>query len=890
MLNNRHALLLCFFLFVLKGQGQNIETRNSQTESIVLSEPIDLHLTATDEPILAGVTINLCSSSAWLFLDNMKPNNVVRQYANQILIGGQPLQAERNARVVVYRHGAVVIPHPRDFDALTLYAQADFQGEQEHMQAHNFYSNCPPDSAPANLCQALTLDNQAHSLILRRGYMATLACEPNGMGYSRVFIADDADLCLPTMPAELDGKISFVRVMRWQYPSKKGWVGSSWSAMPSNLKYAPQQADFTNSTWYYNWGTSPSGDTDEVRNSRNQEFVPEKWGAGGSWNKIYSLDDVSHLLGYNEPDHGEQSNVSVARAIEEWPLMMQTGLRLGSPATTDFTWLYNFMNYARQLNYRVDYVVIHAYWGGLSGPEWYERLREVHERTGRPLWIKEWNNGANWTKEGWPSGTAEQQAKQLRDLQSILTVMDTCSFVERYSIYNWVEDKRMIISSSAKLTPAGEYYASTTPPYFFLHQEEVVPVWRIFDSPVLRYEGMTAPDSLVLTWSDNNGEQINRFFIEYSTDGTFQPIAMTTVPTLSARISIASIGTDDTQLRITSEGTNGTQRSSNAIAVRWADAEGEILKGEYLISNQWQPLLLRQPFEQRPATLLGIATYRNKMPLTPRIKNVSPQSLDLLLGAWDYQENPTMLYPDTIAYLALPIGHYNWEGVEAQVDTLSNVSPTWQTVRFLTPFPSKPIVLASPYSQQGVYPYAVSIKNVSTEGFDVRLQLEGQHSQHAASETITYIAVMPGKGRIDGRTLLVGLTPENAVGDALSGGFTLTYDDTFQATPLLFSQMQTTNDTITSTLRIQKRDLSSVTLIRDREKSTSFTRPTAEQAGYMLIEPSKTDEIVSMPAHDDGPVRFYNLAGQRVPSSRLSRGIYLIVHSDGSAHKQYIGK
>ena len=209
MLNNRQALLLCFFFFAFRGQGQNIETRNSQTESIVLSEPIDLHLTATDDPIMTGVTINLCSSSAWLFLDNVKPNNVVRQYSNQILISGQPLQAKQNARVVVYRHGAVVIPHPREFEALTLYAQTDFQGEQEHMQAHNFYSNFPPDNAPANLCQPLTLDNQIHSLILRRGYMATLACEPNGMGYSRVFIADDEDLCLASLPAELDGKIMF---------------------------------------------------------------------------------------------------------------------------------------------------------------------------------------------------------------------------------------------------------------------------------------------------------------------------------------------------------------------------------------------------------------------------------------------------------------------------------------------------------------------------------------------------------------------------------------------------------------------------------------------------------------------------------------------------------
>ncbi|MBQ8968423.1 MAG: hypothetical protein IJ064_01635 [Bacteroidaceae bacterium] len=888
-MNVRQNLLLCFLLFLSQAYGQHSETRERQTTSVVLADTIDLHLTAAEQAIAADVTIDLRSTVAWLFFDNVKPNSVVREYADNIRIGGKPLDMGYNARVVVYRHGAVVIPHPRNFQALTLYAQTDFQGEQEHMLPHRYYSNCPPDSAPANLCHPLTLDNRAHSLFLRRGYMATLACEPNGMGYSRVFIADDADLRLPSLPAELNGKISYVRVMRWQYPSKKGWAGSSWSAMPSNLKYAPQQADFTNSTWYYNWGTTPSGNTDEIRNSLNQEFVPEKWGAGGTWSKIYTLDDVSHLLGYNEPDHSEQSNVSVARAIEEWPLMMQTGLRLGSPSTTDFTWLYNFMNYARQLNYRVDYVVVHAYWGGLSGPDWYERLKEVHERTGRPLWIKEWNNGANWTKEGWPSGTAEQQAKQLRDLQSILTVLDTCSFVERYSIYNWVEDKRMIISSSAQLTPAGEYYAGTTPPYFFQRAGEVVPVWRIFDSPVLRYEGMATPDTLVLTWNDNNGEQIDRFRIERNTGEVFETIATTTVPATSGHIPLETIGQQNTQLRITSEATNGTQRSSNTIDVQWMECtEGETLKGEALISNRWQPLLLRQPFECQPATLLGIATYRNKMPLTIQARHISSHSLDLLLGAWDYQEAPTMLYPDTIALLQLPTGRHDWNGLEALVDTLTDVSPTWQTIRFPAPFSSTPVVMASPNSQRSPYPYAVAIKNVTPEGFDVCLQLEGRHSHHTASETITYVAVIPGEGHIDGRPVRVGLTPEGAVGDALSGGYTLTYGTSFSSMPLFFGQMQTANDTITSTLRIQRRDRGSATLIRDREKSTSFTRPMAEQVGYMLIGPSETDGIVPVQQHHSSLPHTYNTAGLQVSPEHLSPGLYIQLLPDGSVRKRYV--
>ena len=145
----RQTLLFPLMLFATFCSAQQVETRQRQTASIVLSGHTDLHLTADEEAIASGVTVDLQSSSAWLFFDNVKPNAVIQHYSGNILVQGQPLDAETNARVVVCRQGAVVIPHTRTFNALTLYSQTDYQGEQEHMQAHYYYSNCPPDSAPA---------------------------------------------------------------------------------------------------------------------------------------------------------------------------------------------------------------------------------------------------------------------------------------------------------------------------------------------------------------------------------------------------------------------------------------------------------------------------------------------------------------------------------------------------------------------------------------------------------------------------------------------------------------------------------------------------------------------------------------------------------------------
>ena len=41
----------------------------------------------------------------------------------------------------------------------------------------------------------------------------------------------------------------------------------------------------------------------------------------------------SVLLGFNEPDQPDQANMTVQQALDLWPHLMATGMRLGSPST-----------------------------------------------------------------------------------------------------------------------------------------------------------------------------------------------------------------------------------------------------------------------------------------------------------------------------------------------------------------------------------------------------------------------------------------------------------------------------------------------------------------------------------------------------------------------------
>mgnify|MGYP002853928613 CR=1 FL=1 len=872
--------------------SQEIETVERITSSRSISGYTDLHILSDSNPIEDGVTVNLTSPDVFLFFDNIKPNTVIKDLKSKILINGKSLDPKTNCRVVVYRQGSVLMAHSPQFCPLKTFTETSQEGEETEYTSDIYYTNNPDPHTLENMVRPLKHDNKIRSFILKRGYSATFANEPDGMGYSRVFIADNHDLVVD-MPEELDRKVSFIRICKWQYPSKKGWAGSVWSSAPNGLQYVTEQCEFTNSTWFYNWGTSTSKTTNPsaTDSTYNQEFVPEKWGAGEATQKLLSLCHASHLLGYNEPDHTEQSNVSVEKAIEEWPQLLRTGLRLGSPATTNFSWLYSFMTEARKKNYRVDYVVIHAYWGGLSGDQWYDKLKEIHDRTGCPIWIKEWNNGANWTNEGWPSGTEAQQQKQLNDLKSILTVLDTCSFVERYSIYNWVQDKRAIILNG-KLTPAGEYYASDQPDYFLNRDKEVTPVWRIREAPVFSYTGYDEKTGALFRWTDKNGEMIPFYQFEKSTDGkTFETLA--TIPysdNLQAYDNPqATPGTERTYYRVSSLPKDDSGKASNMVCVNHInnmESESSIHVQDIFINENWSlSKFVRQydDMDDSPFVLLGIPTYRNKMPLTHRLSNVTNQKFDVQLSPWIYQENPQLTNPDTIAIMAM----YDNMTPDFMRTKIVNVGQEWQHVDFDKPFDNRPVVLTSIIANYATQPMAVRIRNVDTHGFDVRMATEEKSSSDTGTTKLSVLAVEPGIHTYNNWEFVVGVTPDNAVGSSLTGGYVIqTEGSNNTSAPFFFAEMQSSNDELASTLRIRSRTLNDVTVIKDREKSSTHNDPEKETVGWMAVfQKTEADGINTPYVNSQNNMVFYSLDGIKQSGYPTKKGIYISIDALGKVKK-----
>lgn len=893
------VLIVLFFMPCFYLNAATTETVDSLVnENRVLSTPYELHITTIDTPFVNS-TVDLTHTDAWVFLENIRPDIFLSKHKNSVSVNGEQLVNGVNGRVAIYAHGTVVIPHNSSFKPLTVYTEEDFRGDSLQLELHTYHNSLD------------SFNNKIKSFKLKRGYMATLATNADGSDYSRVFIADKEDLQYSTMPDNLYSNVSFIRVFKHQWVTKKGWCG--WNA---------DEVTLSNVTCYYDWdagGTTTS----------NYEYSPIRQNGGWpSWTTINNKQNVSHLLGFNEPDHTDQSNLSFDEMLEIWPGMLNSGLRLGSPAWANPYWtanssglLFDFIDACEEQNYRVDFIALHCYWGGKTPINWYNDLKYVHDQTGRPLWITEWNNGANWTTESWPDDTDEltpdNAQKQLDDLKGILEVLDTAHFVERYFIYNWVEDRRAIILDDT-LTPAGEYYAASKSQIAYNSINDVVPGWNYSD-PELSYRYLRLADAIRLEWENPNGDMCRTFTIEKSVNGgTYDEIYsgsdMSELYYIDY-LDMESVGTNT--YRINFENIEGDILTTNEVSFYLTEGSNFLQTGNFIVGDaDWNTTLFSKEYSDDPVVLLGVPSYNNAFPFTNRVDNASENYFIFHVEPWDYLDDPEFTKKDLISALTLPAGIYNLGSVKAEANIADTIDRNWKYISFNAAFSESPAIFATVVSNSTPYPITTAIQNVTTSGFELSLKTEEDITSLIMDEQVSYLAIEPGSGAIDGKRFTVGNTLS---GSGISTSpKNVTIDSTY-IDPVLFGNLLSANDNFASTLRYSKTSETNFKITKQRESSATVVATQSDHIGWMIMDfasdqsdyveistigtdneitiyPNPVEDILYIISEKDidASIKVYDLLGhnwintkasKQLTVSNLPSGIYYLVIDDNATIK-----
>lgn len=218
-----------------------------------------------------------------------------------------------------------------------------------------------------------------------------------------------------------------------------------------------------NCAWFHNWTGEKPDDA-----PRKVEFVPTIWKYRGDRKSIEKIaaaakkEKTRELLGFSKPERTDGSNMSVREALDAWPILQKTGLRLGSPAcaSIDNDWMKDFMNGVAKDNLKVDFICVNFYTGP-NAEAAIKRLEEIHKIYNRPVWITELA-----VADLNAMTLAENRFKPdqvLKFMQDVLPELERLDYVERYAWFPAdIESRNMghsaLWDADGKLTPLGEFY------------------------------------------------------------------------------------------------------------------------------------------------------------------------------------------------------------------------------------------------------------------------------------------------------------------------------------------------------------------------------------------------------------------------------------------------
>lgn len=219
--------------------------------------------------------------------------------------------------------------------------------------------------------------------------------------------------------------------------------------------------------WYYSWGDTPA--PRDMIPSSSVDFLPMIWG----WypkhfsqraTKLLQEQSSKFLLGFNEPDANDQSNISVHTAIEAWPQLEALRVPLlVSPACAQANgaWIQEFMKRANEKEYRVDIMGVHHYGG--DGPKAFQsKLEAIYKTHGRPILITEFAV-ADWEAKS-PDENKYQPGQVLNFMQVMLPWLEEQEWILGYSWFSFEVNSpagccSALFDAEGQLTDLGKFYA-----------------------------------------------------------------------------------------------------------------------------------------------------------------------------------------------------------------------------------------------------------------------------------------------------------------------------------------------------------------------------------------------------------------------------------------------
>jgi hypothetical protein len=198
--------------------------------------------------------------------------------------------------------------------------------------------------------------------------------------------------------------------------------------------------------WYYNWGSS-------TKLTTHAQFVPMVF----SGRREPPAQPTPFVLGFNEPDHPKQANLSVTDALAKWPAISGQARFLVSPAMAGNPVTKPWLNDFLKAKPKVDAIAVHWY-RGVEAAKFIKDLEEIHAHFQKPIWVTEFAPQTAASSEESPDKFTHAQVKAF--IEATTDFMEKTPWVQRYAWHDSGVGTSALFTEKGELTPTGKAYAA----------------------------------------------------------------------------------------------------------------------------------------------------------------------------------------------------------------------------------------------------------------------------------------------------------------------------------------------------------------------------------------------------------------------------------------------
>lgn len=198
--------------------------------------------------------------------------------------------------------------------------------------------------------------------------------------------------------------------------------------------------------WYYNWGES-------TKLTTPAQFVPMVY----SGHRDAPKSREKFLLGFNEPDHPKQADMTPAEALDKWPALVAKSQTLVAPALAGNPLKSEWMAAFLKPDPKVDALAVHWYKGADSA-RFIKDLEEIHAHFKKPLWVTEF--APQTAADSAENPTKFTQAKVNAFIAETTAFMEKTPWIQRYAWHHSGVGTSALFTKTGELTETGKAYAA----------------------------------------------------------------------------------------------------------------------------------------------------------------------------------------------------------------------------------------------------------------------------------------------------------------------------------------------------------------------------------------------------------------------------------------------